>query len=126
RRVGRWLVGTGMAASSYPAFRRPSSAVARIDEAGSYTVLINATDIGTGARTALTQIAAEQLGVPVERVVVGIGDSSLPTAWLAGGSSGTASWGTAVAMACQELRAGLQERDGVVTEGGLEVEFDTA
>jgi len=61
----------------------------------------------------------------VERVVVEIGDSSLPTAWLAGGSSGTASWGTAVAMACQELRAGLQERDGAVPEGGLEVEFDT-
>jgi xanthine dehydrogenase YagR molybdenum-binding subunit len=125
RRVGRWLVGTGMAASSYPAFRRPSSAVARVDRTGTYTVLINATDIGTGARTALTQIAAEQLGVPVERVVVEIGDSSLPFGWLAGGSSGTASWGTAVALACRAMRARLQEREGAVPEAGLEVEVDT-
>lgn len=125
RRSGRRLIGTGMAASTYPARTRPSTAVTRVDEAGRYTVLINATDIGTGARTALTQIAAEHLQAPVDRVQVEIGDSSLPRAPLAGGSMGTASWGTAVAIACRDLRRMLEDRDLAVPEGGLEARVDT-
>jgi len=52
RSEGRWLVGTGVAASTYPTRRSSSSALARVDGAGHYTVLIAASDIGTGARTA--------------------------------------------------------------------------
>ena len=54
---------------------------------------INATDIGTGARTAIWQVAADALGVPPERVEIQIGDSALPAAPVAGGSMGTASPG---------------------------------
>jgi xanthine dehydrogenase YagR molybdenum-binding subunit len=67
-------------------------------------VRIAAADIGTGARTALTRIAAQALDAPAERVRVEVGDSALPQAWLAGGSMGTASWGSAVVKACEELR----------------------
>jgi xanthine dehydrogenase YagR molybdenum-binding subunit len=126
RADGRWLAGTGMAASTFPAFRLPASAIARVDAEGRYTVLVNATDIGTGARTALNLVAAEALHVPARQIQVEIGDSNLPPAGVAGGSSGTASWGTAVFRACHRLRAELEERDLVVPPAGLEASADTA
>jgi xanthine dehydrogenase YagR molybdenum-binding subunit len=103
RRDGRWLVGTGVAASTYPARRRAAQAFARELEDGSYLVGIAAADIGTGARTVLTQIAADALEVPLERVRVEVGDSLLPPAGVAGGSMGTTSWGAAVIAACRAL-----------------------
>lgn len=118
---GRWLVGTGVAASTYPTRRRPSSAIARVDGEGRYTVLINATDIGTGAWTVLTQIAADALDVPLARVHLEIGDTRLPRAQLAGGSLGTASWGTAIVEAARKLRERLQEEQGAIPIEGLEV-----
>ncbi len=54
---------------------------------------IAATDIGTGAWTVLTLIAADALGVEPDRIDLQIGDSALPSATVAGGSSGTSSWG---------------------------------
>lgn len=103
RRDGPCLVGTGVAASTYPARRSPSQATAAATDDG-YVVRIAAADIGTGARTALTRIAAETLGAEPERVHVEIGDSALPQASLAGGSMGTASWGSAVVRACEDLQ----------------------
>src|SRR3989440_1081536 len=120
RSEGRWLIGTGVAASTYPTRRRPSTAIARVDREGHYSVLINATDLGTGAWTVLTQIAADALEVPMERVHLEIGDTLLPRASLAGGSMGTASWGTAIVEAAHKLRERLQEEHGVIPEGGLE------
>jgi len=122
RRDGRWLIGTGVAASTFPAFRRPSSAIARAETDGTFTVQIGAADIGTGARTVLTQIAADELEAPLERVRVEIGDSALPFAFLAGGSGGTASWGSAVVLACRELR----ERLVAGESGPVEVKADTS
>ncbi|HYU29340.1 MAG TPA: xanthine dehydrogenase family protein molybdopterin-binding subunit, partial [Gemmatimonadales bacterium] len=121
RRAGSWLIGTGVAASTYPLYQFPATALARVDHAGHYQVRIDATDIGTGAWTALTQIAADALEVPPERVQLAIGDSSLPKAGLAGGSAGTASWGWAIFNAASALRARLhQEYGGSVPAGGLE------
>jgi len=117
---GRWLIGTGVAASTYPTRRRPSTAIARVDREGRYSVLIDASDIGTGAWTVLTQIAADALDVPLERVHLEIGDTLLPRGSLAGGSMGTASWGTAIVEAARKLRARLQEEQGVIPAGGLE------
>ncbi len=104
RRDGLWLVGTGVASATYPARRSPSQATARREADGTFTVRVAATDIGTGARTVLTQIAADALAVEPARVLVEIGDSSLPKAPVAGGSMGTASWGSAVVKACRQLR----------------------
>ncbi|MFL5664160.1 MAG: xanthine dehydrogenase family protein molybdopterin-binding subunit [Ktedonobacteraceae bacterium] len=117
---GRWLIGTGVAASTYPARRRPSTAIARVDREGYYSVLIDASDIGTGAWTVLTQIAADALDVPPERVHLEIGDTLLPRASLAGGSMGTASWGTAIVEAAHKLRVRLREEHGVIPAEGLE------
>jgi xanthine dehydrogenase YagR molybdenum-binding subunit len=108
RRDGDWLIGTGVAASTYPAYRSPASArVTACD--GGYLVQVSGADLGTGARTVLTQIAADALEVAPERVRVEIGDSDLPQAGVAGGSMGTASWGSAVHKACRALR---DERSG--------------
>jgi len=103
RRDGNWLVGTGVAASTYPARRRPSQALARRASDGSYVVQVAAADIGTGARTVLTQIAADALSVPPGLVRVEVGDTEFPPAPVAGGSMGTASWGSAVFKACRQL-----------------------
>ncbi len=84
-------------------------------------MLIDASDIGTGTWTALTQIAADALGVPLERVRLEIGDSALPRAPGAGGSMGLASWGSAVVDAARKLRARLHDDyGGIVPADGLE------
>ncbi len=117
--AGHWLIGTGVAASTYPARQRASTALARVDHHGNYSVLLAASDIGTGAWTALTQIAADALEVPLERVHIEIGDSALPTAPIAGGSMGTSSWGTAIVEAARKLRARLHDEysDNIPPEG---------
>jgi len=109
RRDGRWLVGTGVASSTYPARRVGSTAHGTAEPGGTFTIRITAADIGTGARTALTQIAADALDVPLDRVRVVIGDSESGQAMIAGGSMGTSSWGAAVVKACERLRAGEAE-----------------
>jgi xanthine dehydrogenase YagR molybdenum-binding subunit len=109
RSDGRRLAGMGVASSTYPARVAPSTAHGRVEEDGTYTIRITASDIGTGARTVLTQIAADALEVPLEGVRVEIGDSTSGQAMLAGGSMGTSSWGTAVVKACRLLLAGNKE-----------------
>ncbi|MFF9555245.1 xanthine dehydrogenase family protein molybdopterin-binding subunit [Streptomyces albus] len=104
RREGDLLLGTGMASATYPVLVAPSTASAQAQGDGTYHVRINATDIGTGARTVLAQVAADALGVGLDAVRIDVGSSDLPHAPLAGGSSGTASWGWAVHKACRELR----------------------
>ncbi len=96
-------VGMGVASSMYPTYRSPAWAHAQREADGSVTVRIAAADIGTGARTALTQIAADACGLPFDRVRVEIGSSDFPRAGVAGGSMGTASWGSAVHGACRKL-----------------------
>ncbi|MGI9156101.1 MAG: xanthine dehydrogenase family protein molybdopterin-binding subunit [Marmoricola sp.] len=103
---GDWWVGIGVASATYPAMVMPgNSARVRALDGGRYAVEIGATDIGTGAWTVLTQVAADALGCPAEAIELGIGDSLLPAASVAGGSSGTSSWGSAVVAAAQAFRA---------------------
>jgi xanthine dehydrogenase YagR molybdenum-binding subunit len=111
KRDGSWYVGQGVASSTYPARRAPSTAHGLVGDDGSVTIRITASDIGTGARTVLTQIAADELELPLDRVHLEIGDSRSGQAMLAGGSMGTTSWGTAVVRVCRELRAGKTEVD---------------
>ncbi len=124
RQQGRWLVGTGVASSTYPARARPSQARAAVDANGRYEVAIAAVDIGTGARTALQMVAAETLGVGMDAVTVRIGDTDFGDAMIAGGSMGNASWTWAVAEACERLRSVLADTP-VVPPGGLSADADT-
>ncbi|MEU6125369.1 xanthine dehydrogenase family protein molybdopterin-binding subunit [Streptomyces sp. NPDC047123] len=124
---GPRLIGSGVAAATYPALVAPSRASAHAHPDGTFLVRVNATDIGTGARTVLPQVAADALGVPVERVRTEIGNSDLPPAPLAGGSSGTASWGWAVHEACTRLAGRLAAHtDGQLPAEGVSATADTA
>lgn len=125
REEGPLLLGTGVAAATYPVYIAASSASAHAAADGSYRIRVNATDIGTGARTVLAQIAADVLATPVDNVRIDIGSSELPDAPLAGGSSGTASWGWSVHKACTLLLRQLRERTGPVPADGLTVTADT-
>ncbi|MFF8431314.1 xanthine dehydrogenase family protein molybdopterin-binding subunit [Streptomyces sp. NPDC016566] len=124
RRDGRWLLGTGTAAASFHAGAMPSTAAVTAHQDGSFTVRIAAADIGTGARTALTLVAADALRVPPERVQVRIGDSDFGPAMIAGGSMGTRSWAWAVTAAADELRDRLALGTGIPAEG-ITVRSDT-
>ena len=125
QREGRRLIGSGVASSSYPVYLSPSTARAAVHGGGIYDVSLAAVDIGQGSRTVLGQIAADALGVDVERVRIQLGDSTLPRASGAGGSSGTASWGWAVTKACRALRQQLGRHDGI-PPAGLSATADTA
>ncbi|MFE9820676.1 xanthine dehydrogenase family protein molybdopterin-binding subunit [Streptomyces sp. NPDC005791] len=124
RREGRWLIGTGTAAASFFAGAAPSTAAVTAEADGTFTVRISAADIGTGARTALTLVAADALRVPAGRVRVRIGDSDFGPAVIAGGSMGTRSWSWAVTAAADELRERLALGDGIPLEG-VTVRSDT-
>ncbi|QEV21724.1 xanthine dehydrogenase family protein molybdopterin-binding subunit [Streptomyces alboniger] len=127
RAEGPVLVGSGVASATYPALASPSRASAHAYPDGSYVVRVNATDIGTGARTVLAQVAADALGVPVDRVRAVVGSSDLPDAPLAGGSSGTSSWGWAVHEACSRLAKRLAEQQGQqLPPEGVGASADTA
>jgi xanthine dehydrogenase YagR molybdenum-binding subunit len=106
-RTGRQLVGWGMAGGVWEAMQMPASANASMDANGKLTVSSATTDIGTGTYTVMTQIAADAAGVMPEDVTFVLGDSSLPTAPLQGGSFTVSSVGTAVQQACKALRAKL-------------------
>jgi xanthine dehydrogenase YagR molybdenum-binding subunit len=123
RQEAGWLVGTGVAASTYPVYRLPGNAATiRVGPDGRYSVLIGAADIGTGTWTALTQIAADALQVPIDDVDLRIGDTALPVASIAGGSSGITSWGSAIVEAARQLRERLEsDHAGMVPAEGLEV-----
>jgi xanthine dehydrogenase YagR molybdenum-binding subunit len=103
-RDGRWLVGMGMATASYPTVGFPAQAKATIRADGSALVQSATADIGTGQYTVMTQVAAEALGLPPDRVTFELGDTTQPFAFVAGGSSGVRSVGPAVKLASETAR----------------------
>ncbi|HST53110.1 MAG TPA: xanthine dehydrogenase family protein molybdopterin-binding subunit [Pyrinomonadaceae bacterium] len=106
---GRFLVGMGMATAVYPVNHFPSSARVIVRQDGSALAESSTHDLGTGAYTVLTQVAADTLGLPVERVSVEIGDTNLPRAMVSGGSSTTMSVGSAIQGAARAAIAKLKE-----------------
>jgi xanthine dehydrogenase YagR molybdenum-binding subunit len=114
-----------MAAGTHPGDTNFATATATTEPDGDFTVKIAAADIGQGARTALTQIAAEALEVDTDRVRLLIADSDFGPAILAGHSWGTASWGLAVTRAATALREKLATVPSIPA-GGISVKADTA
>ncbi len=110
---GRLLIGIGVAAATRANFLMPSTCAVAIDNQGLVTVRMAMTDIGTGSYTVLTQVAAEMLGVPIERVRMELGDSELPATPGSGGSWGAASAGSGLFDACTNLRAKLARKAGI-------------
>ena len=118
-RDGPWLVGLGVASAIRADVLQSATARARLERDGRLTVELAMTDIGTGTYTILTQIAAETMELPVDRVTVRLGDTRFPPTAGSGGSFGAATSGAAVLAACRKLKAGLasgmKEAEGSVT-----------
>jgi len=113
RRDGDWLIGMGVATATYPYYRmQGGTARIRIERDGSAIVSMASHEMGMGTATVQAQVAADRLGLPVERVRFEYGDTSLPAGTLAGGSSQTASIGAAVMAAYDELVPKLLEIAG--------------
>ena len=108
-RDGRWLVGMGMAAGIRGNFLLPAKAGLRVGADGQVTLRQGMTDIGTGTYTILAQITAETLGVPLEQVVVELGDSDMPPAPGSGGQFGAATAGSAAYETGMVMRKALAE-----------------
>ena len=100
---GRFLIGWGMATATYPAYRSPGAAKVRILPDDTVVVSSATQDIGTGTYTVMAQVAAETLGIPVARIRVELGDSTLPPAPVSGGSMTTASVAPAVKEAAEQV-----------------------
>ncbi|MBO0948425.1 xanthine dehydrogenase family protein molybdopterin-binding subunit [Fibrella forsythiae] len=114
-REGDWLIGYGMSTGTFNAFRWEASARILLKADGSLTIQSAVTDIGPGTGTALTMIAHNVLGVPVDRIKVEYGDTSLPKAPTQGGSAIVSAVGSAVYDACTAIKtelAGLALRAG--------------
>jgi xanthine dehydrogenase YagR molybdenum-binding subunit len=107
QKEGNLLIGQGMASGVWDAMLIPGRAKATLTADGKLQVGSGTADIGTGTYTIMTQIAAETLGLPLEDVTFKLGDTSLPLAFIEGGSATAASIGTAVLQACLKVKSKL-------------------
>ncbi|MCT4710360.1 xanthine dehydrogenase family protein molybdopterin-binding subunit [Enterobacteriaceae bacterium H11S18] len=112
-RDGRWLVGMGVAAGFRNNLVMKSGARMHLDATGRITVETDMTDIGTGSYTIIAQTAAEMLGVPLENVVVKLGDSDFPVSAGSGGQWGANSSTAGVYAACVKLRETVATKLGM-------------
>ena len=106
---GRWRVGCGVAGVSWLWVQFRCQARVTIDAAGTAYVRSAGNDIGTGTYTVMQQLTAELLGLELDQVRVGLGDSAMPWAPPAGGSGLTGALGNAVHAACQALLQRFRE-----------------
>ncbi len=96
QRNGDWRIGQGVATGTYPVYRMITAARVRINAEGTALVQTSCQEMGMGTETVQTQHAAERLALPMEKVQFQYGDSTLPAAGVAGGSSQTVSVALAV------------------------------
>ena len=113
-----WWVGHGCAAAARPVKTGPAAVRVAQDADGAVRVETAHHEIGNGLYTLLAAIASERLGVPVDRVTVALGDTTLPPGGISGGSSTTTSLANALGEACAELL--------LKPEGAREVRLDWA
>lgn len=101
------ILGWGTAGAAWIAERLPAQATVELRRDGTAKVACGTQDIGTGTYTVLAQIVAEELQLPLNKVEVVLGDTSLPAGPLSGGSMVTGSLIPAVTQACSKLRDSL-------------------
>lgn len=103
-RDGKYLIGYGMATGIWGGFQ--SAATVRIVLKSDNTAIVQSasSDMGPGTYTVISMIAAEFLGLPIEKVKFELGDTNLPKAPVHGGSMTTASVGSAAKTACGMIK----------------------
>lgn len=108
RRDGEWRIGMGCATGSFPYVRMPGANVRiTLRSDGTAVVSCSAQEMGMGTATVQAQHAADRLGLPLEAVTFELGDSALPAAPIAGGSSQTVSVAGAILAGAEKLTAEL-------------------
>jgi xanthine dehydrogenase YagR molybdenum-binding subunit len=112
-REGRWLIGMGVAAAFRNNLLVKSAARVRLARNGMVVVETDMTDIGTGSYTIIGQTAAEMMGIPLERVLVRLGDSAFPVSCGSGGQFGGNCSTAGVYAACMKLREAVAQRIGI-------------
>jgi xanthine dehydrogenase YagR molybdenum-binding subunit len=119
-RDGRWLVGYGMAGAIRMHFQGATTVKVRLGADGIAVVRTDMTDIGTGTYTVVSQVAADALGLPLEKVRVELGHSDYPPGVGSGASWGATNNCTAVYRACKAIKEKLE--DGKIPAEGVEAE----
>ncbi len=109
QREGHWLIGQGVAAATYPCLTMPTTVRVSVRSDGTAHIDCCTQEMGTGTATAQSQLLADMLGIPVERVSMTLGDSDLPSGGISGGSATTASVGGAIRDAVNNLKQRLVE-----------------
>lgn len=103
------LLGMGMSTMVYDARTSPTKATSRMSADGSVVVRSGTCEQGTGSYTIFPQIAADELGVDIDRIRFELGDTDMPFAPISAGSRTAASVGSAVQSASIALRRKLLE-----------------
>lgn len=140
-RDGDQLIGMGTASALYHTLRSASSATARVNADGTAEIFSAASDIGPGTYTAMTQLAADALGLPLDRVTFSLGDSNYPEAAAQYGSQVMASIGSSIEITASMLRDriirtavldpssplnGVRPEDIDIVDGRMELRGDPA
>ena len=107
---GEWKIGYGMATGTFGAFRGGASMKATFKPDGTLLLQSAIADIGPGTATTMTIIAAENLGIPAEKISFQLGNSTFPKAPQQGGSNTVATVGSAVVAVCDNLKIELAKR----------------
>ncbi|MEK6280983.1 MAG: xanthine dehydrogenase family protein molybdopterin-binding subunit [Acidobacteriota bacterium] len=100
-------LGWGMAGCTWVAARFPAEASVQLRDDGTARVASGTQDIGTGTYTILAQLASQKTGVPLDKIEVSLGDTSLPEGPLSGGSMVTGSLVPAVFAAVDSVIGSL-------------------
>jgi xanthine dehydrogenase YagR molybdenum-binding subunit len=100
-------LGWGMAGCAWVAARFPADASVELRDDGTARVACGTQDIGTGTYTILAQLASHKTGLPLDKIEVALGDTSLPTGPISGGSMVTGSVVPAVFAAADNAIASL-------------------
>jgi xanthine dehydrogenase YagR molybdenum-binding subunit len=104
QREGEWVIGMGCATATYPYYRMPGGkARLSVSSNGFVTADFAAHEMGMGTATTQTQVVAERMGVALQCVQVNYGSSDLAGAFIAGGSSQSASIGASIQAAHSAL-----------------------
>lgn len=106
---GELLVGWGVGTASFPGNRSGASARITLQPDGRILVQCGTHDMGTGSYTVFSQVAADAVGVPIDRIDFELGDSKLPAAPMSAGSNTAATVSQAVIDAARALRKQLAE-----------------
>jgi xanthine dehydrogenase YagR molybdenum-binding subunit len=106
---GEWLVGYGMGSGMFGAFRWEAKVAAKLMADGTLVLQSAIADSGPGTATTMVKLASDTIGLPTNKVRFEMGDSSLPTGPIQGGSGTTSTVGAAVSNVCLALKKKLAE-----------------